>query len=75
MCPAQLEGDSLLVSKVSPELFKEWRNLLYKWAEKNNFSKKYINLGLWRWKELPKKMKELATDMNINTVSSLKKKK
>ncbi len=73
LCPAQSEEESRVVLSVVPELSKDWKKMLYKWSESNNFSRKYVNLGFWRWKSLPGKMRELARQLGISTVSTQKK--
>ncbi len=53
LCPAMLSAEFLRVKELYPELFKKWFETLKKYG----YSEDEILKGLWRWKELPKKMK------------------
>ena len=39
---------------------------VYKRQVKNGLSSEYIRCGMWRWKSLPPKMRELAREMGIS---------
>ncbi len=56
MCPAMLNAEFHNVKRTHPSLYKKWKNYLLK----KGFSEEEIEDGLWRWKELPAKMKELG---------------
>ncbi|WP_423792682.1 phosphoadenosine phosphosulfate reductase family protein [Methanocaldococcus indicus] len=55
LCPAALTSEFLRVKELYPNLFNKWFNTLKKFG----YSDEEILKGFWRWKELPKKMKEL----------------
>ena len=60
LCPAMLEAEYELMRKTHPHMTGRWDALLFEEAEKRGYSNAYISYGLWRWKELPAKMKELC---------------
>jgi len=60
LCPAMLEAEYELMRTTHPNMTERWDTLLYEEAQKNGYSDAYVSYGLWRWKELPAKMKELC---------------
>lgn len=66
MCPAMLESEAERVKELLPEKYGEWMEYLRSCAEKNKFPKCYVDLGLWRWDELPPKMVELLDEYNLS---------
>ena len=60
LCPAMLEAEYELMRTTHPEMTERWDTLLYEEAQKRGYSDAYVSYGLWRWKELPAKMKELC---------------
>ena len=60
LCPAMLEAEYELMRETHLEMTERWDTLLYEEAEKRGYSDAYVSYGLWRWKELPAKMKELC---------------
>ncbi|MEA3229292.1 MAG: phosphoadenosine phosphosulfate reductase family protein [archaeon] len=56
MCPAAFDCEFCNMKEMHPELYKKYSLLLKKWAQKTGFGKKYLHLGLWRWKTLPNKI-------------------
>jgi len=49
MCPAGRLAEFEVVESSHPELWNRWEAFLYKWAERINAPKEWVNLGLWRW--------------------------
>jgi len=72
-CPAMLESEAERSMELHPELFGKWQNHLKRWARQNKLQEDYVRCGLWRWKELPPKMKELARAHNIKLNESFPK--
>lgn len=66
LCPASNQGTFELIKEVSPNLWSEWNNFLESWRNKNDLPKEWLTWGLWRWKQLPKKIFDLAEEQNIN---------
>ena len=60
LCPAMLEAEYELMRKTHPQMTERWDTFLFEEAEKRGYSDAYVSYGLWRWKELPAKMKELC---------------
>lgn len=65
LCPSMLEAEYEILREQHPELAAKWDEYLLQWAKENGFSPEYIRYGMWRWKSLPPKMRELARDMGI----------
>ena len=60
LCPAMLEAEYELMRVTHPQMTKRWDTFLHEEAENRGYSDAYVSYGLWRWKELPPKMKELC---------------
>ncbi|WP_456472102.1 phosphoadenosine phosphosulfate reductase domain-containing protein [Methanocaldococcus sp.] len=60
LCPAMLNSEFLRVKELYPNLFNKWFNYLKKY-----YSEDEILRGFWRYKELPKKLKELKRHLSI----------
>ncbi len=57
MCPAMLNAEFHRVRKTHPHLYRRW----YRYLLKHGFTRDEIIDGIWRWKNLPRKIKELDT--------------
>ncbi|NLA39253.1 MAG: phosphoadenosine phosphosulfate reductase family protein [Methanomicrobiales archaeon] len=64
-CPAALEGEYERLREMHPELTERWDEFLERWAKKNGLPEAYHRWGLWRWRTLPPKMRELCRDRGI----------
>jgi len=65
LCPAVLESEYEGLRKMHPELTERWDEFLIGWAEKNGLPDAYHLWGLWRWRALPPKMREICRDRGI----------
>jgi len=65
LCPAMLESEYEEVRRMHPELAERWDKFLAKWTEKKRLPAEYRKWGLWRWKELPPKMKEICRERGV----------
>ena len=65
LCPAVLESEYEMLRGLHPELTGPWDEFLARWAEKNGFPEAYCRWGLWRWRALPPKMREVCRDHGI----------
>ena len=74
LCPACSQGTFEIVKEVKPDFWKEWNNFLEEWRNKNDYPEEWISWGLWRWKKLPKKMFDLAEEMNVDLSFATKEK-
>lgn len=66
LCPAMLESESELLSQIHPGYAERWNGFLRHWADKRGLPREYSEWGLWRWKDLPPKMRELCTSRGID---------
>ncbi|MBN1166442.1 MAG: phosphoadenosine phosphosulfate reductase family protein [Methanospirillaceae archaeon] len=66
LCPAVLESESELIRKLYPDMTLRWEEFLNQWVKKEGLPPEYATWGLWRWKELPAKMKELCRDRGLD---------
>ncbi|WP_319508425.1 phosphoadenosine phosphosulfate reductase family protein [uncultured Methanolobus sp.] len=71
LCPAALSAEYKRLKDLHPQLHERWESFLMQWAEKNGLSDKFIEHGLWRWKELPPKMLKLCEEMGISPSASV----
>ena len=71
LCPAALSAEYKRLKDLHPQLHERWESFLMHWAEKNGLSDKFIEHGLWRWKELPPKMLKLCEEMGISPSASV----
>ena len=65
LCPAALESEYEGLRKMHPELTERWDGFLERWAKKTGMPDAYHQWGLWRWRALPPKMRELCRDRGI----------
>jgi cysteine desulfurase/selenocysteine lyase len=65
LCPAVLESEYEGLREMHPELTDRWDEFLIRWAEKNGLPDAYHRWGLWRWRALPPKMREVCRDRGI----------
>ena len=70
LCPAMLESEYEEVRSLHPELANRWDKFLDKRAEKKSLPAEYRTWGLWRWKELPPKMKEICREKGVEIESA-----
>jgi phosphoadenosine phosphosulfate reductase len=71
LCPAALSAEYRRMGELHPALYDRWESFLLKWAKRTGMSDKFIEHGLWRWKELPPKMVKLCNDLNISYSGSV----
>lgn len=69
MCPSSLASECAEILRMSPELAKAWDQKLDSWARENGLPREFVEHGFWRWKELPPKMRALATKLGIEARS------
>jgi cysteine desulfurase/selenocysteine lyase len=65
LCPSMLESEYKELNAMHPEYAERWDAFLRSWAEKKGLPDTYSRYGLWRWKALPKKMRELCQRQGI----------
>ncbi|MDP2797240.1 MAG: aminotransferase class V-fold PLP-dependent enzyme [Methanoregula sp.] len=60
LCPAMLESEYEELRVLHPEYAKRWDEFLKRWAAKKGLPEAFRAWGLWRWRALPPKMRELC---------------
>jgi cysteine desulfurase/selenocysteine lyase len=60
LCPAMLESEYEELRVLQPEYAKRWDAFLDRWAAKKGLPEVFCTWGLWRWRALPPKMRELC---------------
>ncbi len=65
LCPSMLESEYELLRETHPDMVARWDAFLEKWAERKGLPDEYCRWGLWRWRALPPKMREVCRDRGI----------
>jgi len=65
LCPAMLESEYETLHTLHPEYAKRWDEFLDAWAKKKGYPEGYRKWGLWRWKVLAPKMREICKEKGI----------
>ncbi|PKG33458.1 aminotransferase class V-fold PLP-dependent enzyme [Methanoregula sp.] len=65
LCPAMLESEYEQIRATHSEYAKRWDDFVERWAAKKGLPEEYCQWGLWRWRALPKKMRELCREKGI----------
>ncbi|KQC05558.1 MAG: phosphoadenosine phosphosulfate reductase [Methanoculleus sp. SDB] len=65
LCPAVLESEYEMIWILHPEFARRWDEFLERWAAKKGLPDAYCAWGLWRWRALPPKMRELCREKGI----------
>jgi cysteine desulfurase/selenocysteine lyase len=65
LCPAMLESEYEELRTIRPEFAERWTAFLESWAAKKGYPPAYSSWGLWRWRALPPKMRELCRQKGI----------
>jgi len=60
LCPAMLESEYEELRVLQPEYALRWDEFLKRWAAKKGLPEAFYRWGLWRWRALPPKMRELC---------------
>ena len=65
LCPAMLESEYEMIRETHPAYARRWDEFVERWAEKKGLPDAYCSWGLWRWRALPPKMRELCAARGI----------
>ena len=60
LCPAMLESEYEQLRSHSSGICRALGQFLKKWADKKGLPAAFCTWGLWRWRALPPKMRELC---------------
>jgi cysteine desulfurase/selenocysteine lyase len=74
LCPAMLESEYEELKTIQPAFAERWTAFLESWAAKKGYPDAFSSWGLWRWRALPPKMRELcrAQGVAVNEDNTLK---
>ncbi len=67
LCASCLASEWRNTARIHPEMYEDWERYLHGYAKKHGLPPEYIDMGFWRWKALPPKMKQLAKDLDLRT--------
>jgi phosphoadenosine phosphosulfate reductase len=69
-CPASSMGEFRIIASRFPTEWNHWTSTAERIAQKEGFSKKWLEHGFWRWKNPPTKIRDLAQEMEVDLVPS-----
>jgi cysteine desulfurase / selenocysteine lyase len=65
LCPSMLESEYEELRVMYPGKSRRWSEFLERWATEKGLPVEYCNWGLWRWKALPPKMRDVCSRRGI----------
>jgi phosphoadenosine phosphosulfate reductase len=65
LCPSCLESEWKNTSRLHPKLHADWDRHLKDWSKRSGSTEEYVKYGFWRWKVYPKKMRQIAQEVNL----------
>src|SRR5208282_5610669 len=65
VCPSMLESEYEELRVMYPDYARRWDTFLAMYAKKRGLPDAFHQWGLWRWRALPPKMRELCRDRGI----------
>jgi cysteine desulfurase/selenocysteine lyase len=65
LCPAMLESEYEELKTIQPAYAERWTTFLESWAAKKGYPEAFSSWGLWRWRALPPKMRELCRQKGV----------
>lgn len=72
VCPAMLESEYEELRSMHPDLAARWDSFISTWTTEKGLPPEYGRWGLWRWKELPPKMRELCKNHGVTIPDEIK---
>lgn len=70
LCASCLASEWRNTGRIHPGKYAEWERYLHGYAEEHGLPKEYADMGFWRWKVLPPKMRLLAEGLDLRTEPS-----
>lgn len=67
LCASCLASEWRNTARIHPDMYSQWEDYLHRYAERNGLPPEYIDMGFWRWKVLPPKMRQLADGLDLRT--------
>lgn len=68
LCASCLASEWRNTSRIHPEMYSDWERYLHDYAKRRSLPPEYIDMGFWRWKVLPPKMRQLAEGLELRMV-------
>ncbi len=68
LCASCLASEWRNTSRIHPEMYSDWERYLHDYAKRCGLPPEYIDMGFWRWKVLPPKMRQLAEGLELRMV-------
>lgn len=68
LCASCLASEWRNTSRIHPEMYSDWERYLHNYAKRCGLPPEYIDMGFWRWKVLPPKMRQLAEGLELRMV-------
>ncbi|WP_400232478.1 phosphoadenosine phosphosulfate reductase domain-containing protein [Methanomethylophilus alvi] len=68
LCASCLASEWRNTSRIHPEMYSDWERHLHDYAKRRGLPPEYIDMGFWRWKVLPPKMRQLAEGLELRMV-------
>ncbi|MHA1410186.1 MAG: phosphoadenosine phosphosulfate reductase domain-containing protein, partial [Candidatus Odinarchaeia archaeon] len=65
-CPANKLSELKIMRREHPDHFEKFNNFLLEWAKEYGYPEEWVRFGLWRWKRVGPKQKQLAEMLGIN---------
>lgn len=66
LCPSSPLAELESLRETHPDLHKQWESKIQEWAEKYGFPDEWVDMGFWRWKNLPPGQMELVNKLGLN---------
>jgi phosphoadenosine phosphosulfate reductase len=66
LCPSSPLAELESLRETHPEYHQKWESKMHEWAEKYGFPDEWIEMGFWRWKNLPKGQMELVNKLGLD---------
>jgi phosphoadenosine phosphosulfate reductase len=65
LCPSSPLAELESLRETHPELHKKWESKIKEWADKYGFPDEWVDMGFWRWKNLPQGQMELVNKLGL----------
>ncbi|MFW9770154.1 MAG: phosphoadenosine phosphosulfate reductase family protein [Candidatus Thorarchaeota archaeon] len=66
LCPSSPLAELESLRETHPILHKQWMSKMKEWADKYGFPDEWVDMGFWRWKNLPQGQMELVNKLGLN---------
>ncbi|MFW9869060.1 MAG: phosphoadenosine phosphosulfate reductase family protein [Candidatus Thorarchaeota archaeon] len=66
LCPSSPLAELDALRETHPELHKQWESKMKEWADKYGYPNEWVDMGFWRWKNLPQGQMKLVNKLGLN---------